>query len=241
MKNLKNLKAILPDYPSTMHLPYKPNTSRGDLVAPEQEVSVIFQSQEVEVTEKVDGANCGMALYEGHPVIRNSDHILAKGYFKDTPAKRQFLSVFNWFYKNQEKFEKLNESLGPVGVYGEWLIAQHGLEYDNLPDWFVAFDVYDYEAHQFVCTKQARSALLEAGFTVVPQLHYGKLNDFEQLELLANGTSNFTSKGPREGVYVKVSNDSWITDRFKMVRQGFVQGALWDFKKLKKNKVGLQR
>jgi hypothetical protein len=232
---VKHLKKILPDYPRTQHIPWKPNTARGDLVAPERECSILFTSDKVSVEEKVDGAQCGMALYEGHPVIRNSDHILAKGYVKETPAKKQFASVFNWFYKYQERFEKLNDLAGPVGVYGEWMVAQHGLEYDNLPELFIAFDLYDYESHQFLCSEQARLYLLAAGFTVVPQVFYGRLDNYEQLEDFANADSQFTTKGPREGVYVKVSDNQWITHRFKMVRQGFVQGSLWNHKQLKKN------
>jgi len=131
----------------------------------------------------------------------------------------------------------LNELAGPVGVYGEFLVAQHGLEYDNLPDWFMAFDLYDYKNQKFIASHIARNMLLEANFTVVPQLFFGKVESFEQLEALANAESEFTTKGPREGVYVKVSDDWWVTDRFKMVRQGFVQGGLWDQKQLKKNVV----
>ncbi len=234
---MKHLKKILPDYPRTRHLPWKPNTARGDLVATNIEIANVLKSDKVQVTEKVDGAQCGMALYEGHPVIRNSDHILAKGYVKETPAKKQFASVFNWFYKHQDRFEKLNQIAGPVGVYGEWMVAQHGLEYDNLPELFLTFDLYNYESGLFVAAARAREALLESGFTVVPQLYYGKLESLEQLEVLSNEPSPFTTKGPREGVYVKVSDDWWVTDRYKMVRQGFVQGALWDKKQLKRNAV----
>jgi len=237
---MKHLKKILPDYPRTRHLPWKPNTARGDLVATEKETNILFTSDKVQVTEKVDGAQCGMTLYEGHPVIRNSDHVLAKGYVKETPAKKQFASVFQWFYNHKKQFEKLNEIAGTVGVYGEWMIAQHGLEYDQLPDYFIAFDLYDYEEHQFIATQEARAALIAAGFVVVPELFYGTLENWEQLEILANQNSIFTTKGAREGVYVKVSDDRWVTDRFKMVRQGFQQGSLWDFKQLKKNAIGSQ-
>ncbi len=234
---MKHLKRILPDYPRTHHVPWKPNTARDDLVVTQDEFEIVFKSDRVSVEEKIDGAQCGMALYEGYPVIRNSNHILSKGYVKETPAKKQFASVFNWFYKHKDRFEILNNLAGPVGVYGEWMIAQHGMEYDKLPDWFMAFDLYDYEARQFVCTEKAREVLVESGFSVVPQLYYGRVESFEQLERLANEPSSFTTKGPREGVYVKVSDEWWVTDRFKMVRQGFKQGGLWDKKQLKKNKV----
>jgi len=69
MKNLKNLKKILPDYPRTKHVPFKANAARDDLLATDQEIACIFTSDKVQVTEKMDGSNCGMALYEGHPAI----------------------------------------------------------------------------------------------------------------------------------------------------------------------------
>jgi len=234
---MKHLKAILPDYPRTRHVPWKPNCARGDLVATAEESAQLLQSSNISVEEKIDGANCGMALYEGEAVIRNHNHVLRKGYFKDTPAKMQFASVFNWFYEHKELFEKLNDLAGPVGVFGEWMVAQHGLEYDRLPSLFIAYDLYDYEAKNFVASPLARDYLNRAGFVLVPQLHYGPLTDYAQLEELANQPSPFTTTENREGVYIKVSDEHWITHRFKMVRQGFVQGKLWDENKLKKNRM----
>ncbi|RDJ35000.1 MAG: hypothetical protein DWQ19_09200 [Crenarchaeota archaeon] len=233
---MKEFKKILPDYPRTEHFPWKPNTSRDDLVASREEAAVVFISNDVEITEKVDGAQCAMALYEGHPVIRNSNHILAKGYVKDTPAKKQFASIFNWFYENKHKFEKLNELIDNVGVYGEWMVAQHGLEYDCLPDKFIAFDLYNYQTKEFVCSKIARQLMEESGFVTVPLLYYGRIYSYDQLEAWANESSPFTTRGKREGIYIKVNDKRWVKQRFKMVRQGFVQGSLWDHKKLKKNK-----
>lgn len=230
------LKKITPDYPRTRHVPWKPNAARDDLVASYDEFRPAFLSDNVEVTEKIDGANCGMALYKNEPIIRNHNHILRKGYVKETPAKKQFASVFNWFYDNKEKFEALNE-YGPFSVYGEWMVAQHGLEYNKLPSWFIVFDLYNHEVGKFVAPQLARRIIVDCGFEIVPQLYFGKLKNFEQLEELANQPSLFTDKANREGIYIKVSDDSWIEHRFKMIREGFVQGSLWDIKKIKKNQV----
>jgi hypothetical protein len=235
MKPFASEKLILPEYPRTRHLPWKPNTVRGDLVASEQESSVIFNGNAV-IEEKIDGANSGMARYNGQPIIRNREHILRKGYFKDTPAKKQFGSIWNWYYQNEKKFIKLEKLAGTVSVYGEWMIAQHGINYDALPDWFVAYDLYDYEAGKFINPVIGRSLLDQAGFTLVPILACGQIQDFAQLEQLANAVTPFAADTLCEGVYVKVSEGNWITDRFKMVRQGFVQGALWS-DKLNKNSL----
>jgi len=73
---------ILPQYPRTRHLPYNPNAKRDDLVVTDNEADVIFTSDRGSVEEKVDGANCGMTIVEGHPLIRNHNHVLKKGFHK---------------------------------------------------------------------------------------------------------------------------------------------------------------
>lgn len=227
---------MLPDYPRTLHLPWKANASSDDKVATERECKSIFTSPTVAVQEKVDGASCGMCLNGENALIRNRNHILSKGYNKQTPAKAQFARVWNWFYENIHLLQALNEQ-GPYSVYGEWLYAQHGLEYDLLPSLFVTYDVYDYEAEKYVCPVESIRILTECGFAVVPQLHLGPVASWEQLEELANQPSPFTTKGNREGVYLKVSDGRYVTDRFKMVRADFKQGALWSESVINRNKV----
>jgi len=229
-------KKVLPDYPSVKHLPWKPNVSRDDKIVSEEEAAVIFQGHDVYVEEKIDGANCGMAKVRNFPIIRNIDHILRKGYTKPTPAKIQFRPIWNYYYDNESRFDKLNETLGPVSVYGEWMVARHGLEYDQLPDWFVAYDVYDYDRHEMIDPQEGRTALQACGFSVVPLLAINPTS-YEELEALCQQPSEFTTLGLREGIFVKVGDGKRVTHSFKMVREGFVQGALWDKKKLNKNRL----
>lgn len=236
--SLASDKLIVPEYPRTRHVPHNPNMGVGDVCAFLKEAQVIFDCPTVSVSEKVDGANCGMALLNNEPIIRNREHILRKGYVKDTPAKKQFASVFNWFYENITKFKLINELYdGTLAVYGDWLLAQHGLEYDLLPAYFVTYDLYDPEAGQFIETQLARKLLKAAEFEVVPELHYGAIKDYDFLQEFLNQPSPFTTKGMREGIYLKLDNSKWVTDRFKMIRPGFVQGALWDANIIKKNQL----
>lgn len=235
MKPFAREKSILPEYPRTLHLPHKPNASTDDYVASPEDAKVIFE-QSCVVQEKIDGANCGMALVDGNAVIRNREFILCKGYKKDTPAKKQFASVFTWFYDNRDKFEKLAETHPTVSVFGEWMVAQHGIFYDKLPSWFVTYDLYDYERHLFVDPKEAQVALSSAGFATVPLLLDGAISSYDQLEALCNQPSPFTTTAAREGVYVKVRTDKGF-NRFKMVRQGFIRGEHWSQDKLNKNRL----
>lgn len=219
-----SFKDVLPEYPATRHLPWKPN-NKGDKLATLQEAAVIFDGERTCVQEKIDGANCGMAYLNGHPVVRNRTKILRKGQEMKNPSQAQFASSWNWMHQNKSMFDVLDEH-GPYSVYGEWMIQQHGMEYDALPEWFIAFDVYDWEKDHYIDPKKADNILRACGFSVIPTLLYGKLDSYETLEELANGPSIFTLGAKREAIIVKVSNGESITTKFKMVRQGFEQGCL---------------
>jgi hypothetical protein len=231
---------ILPEFPRMKHLPFKPNTVRGDLVATVDELNPNIEWGTLVIEEKVDGACVGMAFVDGEPIIRNRNHILRKGYVKDTPAKKQFASIWGWFYENKKKFQRLND-LGTFSVYGEWMIQQHGMFYDRLPDWFIAYDLFDWEADGFLDSLVSRKYLEECGFSIAPLLHKTSfhktlcLDHYEtRLEMLSNGKTDLASDSMREGVVVKISDGENQVCRFKMVRQGFVQGGLFG-EELKKN------
>lgn len=236
MKDFSEQKRMLPEYPRTLHIPHKANAARNDLLANETEVQILFDEDHVYVEEKVDGANCGMVLGpDGHPIVRNSEHILVKGYDKKkTPAKKQFAPVWTWFYDNLARFQRL-QNIGPLSVYGDWMVMQHGMVYDALPDWYLTYDLYNYEEGQFLDSAVSRQLLAEAGFAVVPLRHQGPIQSWEHLVTLAEMPSVYANGTPGEGVYIKVGNGRWTTHRYKMVRQGFQQGSLF-CDELKKNK-----
>jgi hypothetical protein len=205
-------------------------------VASETEASVIF-GENVIVEEKIDGASVGMTVLGGEPLIRNRDHILRKGYHKKTAAKQQFASIWNWWYERRKMFDELAEA-GPYSVYGEWCVAQHGIYYDKLPNWFIPYDVYNHEKDFFLPPLVARSLLSEIGLGPCPALfdHNG-IESYETLARWSNKPSVWTSGSLVEGVYLKVYDDEKITHRFKMVRPDFTRGALWHPKEMTKNKL----
>ena len=234
-KVFQSEKLILPAFPRTPHLPYKPNTEVSDYVSTAEDCAIIFKSL-INIEEKIDGASVGMTLHNGHPIIRNRDHILRKGYFKATAAKQQFASIWTWFYKNQYKFEKLSE-IGPFSVYGEWCIAAHGIKYTKLPDWFIVYDVYDYEKQYFIAPNHARTILYDCEFHLPRLLQRGEFEGNEaELESMTKLTSEF-SDDQIEGIYIKVFDKDKITHRFKMVRSDFRRGQFWNPKKITKNMV----
>ena len=175
-----------------------------------------------------------MALVDGHPVIRNRNHILNKAFTqRRTAAKMQFASIFNWAYQNLEKLQVL----AGYSIYGEWMYALHGLPYTHLPSYFITYDLYDYEQQQFIEPAIARDMLVKAGFEVVPLLYHGTIRSYEDLEELTHGESAYAPGQEREGVYVKVGDGKYITHRWKMVRTDFVQGSQWNESVITRNKL----
>lgn len=228
-------KLILPSFPRTPHLPCSTNLDTGDIVASNEEIAPIFTGL-VNIEEKIDGASVGMTTLEEYPLIRNRDHILRKGYFKDTSAKKQFSSIWTWFYKNKKRFAKLKDA-GPYSIYGEWCVAQHGIYYTKLPDWFIAYDIFDYEKKYFLSPVLARQILSDCGFATPTLFHQGMFDQSEmELVELSNLRSEYT-EGKLEGIYIKVYDDNKILQRFKLVRSDFERGAFWNHKKMKRNEV----
>lgn len=244
-------KEIAPRFVRTKHLPLEPNAQRDDLIAHADEASVVYfpnglayepGTLSITVEEKVDGANCGVTFNRvtGEPILRNRSHILAKGYGrKETPAKKQFAAIWNWWYENEYKVKELSKLLGFVPtIYGEWLYARHTISYDRLPDYFVAFDVYRPEDACFLAPKIYRTALEEVGISVVPLVAQSN-NGFSPSELIEfrNQPSPFSSTETREGIYLKVDDGQRIINRFKMVRPNFITDNDWNDKELIKNKL----
>lgn len=248
-------KDVLPEYPSVLHLPWHPN-AKGDRIATLQDVEPIFESKNVYIQEKIDGANCGMTFLDGHPVVRNRTKILRKGQELKNPSQKQFASAWNWMHERKDRFERLDDA-GPYSVYGEWMIQQHGMIYDALPEWFIAYDLYDYEKQHFLDPAKANKILLSCGFQVIEMDFIGSYTAFltgflggetpdnfedlcvaagDQIKWNSNLKSNFAIDSKREGTIVKVSDGEWITDRFKMVRQGVDQGCLLT-DEIKRNKL----
>lgn len=242
-KNLWEDKEFwLPKFPRTFHLPIEPNASRDDLIAPPDSLEIL-KDHSLVVEEKVDGANVGISVYKGEPLIRNRNHILNKGYGrKDTPAKKQYAPLWNWFYANMDKFAEAEKLLGfTPAIYGEWLYARHTIEYDKLPDWFIAYDIYDPEGRYFLGPDYYRDILSTAGFSVVPKVAWGPVAA-EELLMLRDEQSEFSSTSQREGLYLKTTSEYFqfgqkCGKRLKMVRNAFITDDHWNNKLLVTNKV----
>jgi ATP-dependent RNA circularization protein (DNA/RNA ligase family) len=211
-------KLILPEFPSTPHITVR-------------ELKELMKTHDVSFEEKLDGANCGMALYDGEAIIRNRKHILRKGYKKGTKAKDQFLGVWGWFYDHKKMFEDLAE-YGSLSMYGEWLAYTHVVHYDGLPSLFIAYDLYDWENKRFL-TCSERDFILNALDVYQPVGYNQSILDNYNTELSA-----FSSSEQIEGVYCRARSRDNLTleTRYKLVRDGFKQ-IEWLDSPIQKNKL----
>lgn len=198
----------------------------------------------VVIEEKVDGANSGISVINDQLLLQSRGHYLTGGY-----REKHFDLFKTWAYtKTPEFIELLGER---YILYGEWLFAKHTMYYDNLPHYFMEFDILDLETNLFLSTKKRREMLSNYPFIFsVKVLFEGIIEDKNQLyELMGKShfiTDNFiqnleiSAKGldiekikketnltqDMEGLYIKVEDGDSCTERYKFVRDTFLQNIL---------------
>ena len=201
-------------FPHTPHLAWLgEGQPRDDKVLAPHDAGELL-SQEVVVEEKVDGANLGFSVDE-HGALRAQNrgtyHSLEGGHGQWKPLRR-------WV---QARTHALAEALFPdLILFGEWCYAVHSIRYTRLPDWFLAFDVYDRASGEFWSIDRRDALASGLGLAVVPRLGAGRF-DLPQLEALPCGSR--LADGPAEGLYVRHDAGERLAARAKLVRREFVQ------------------
>lgn len=117
-------------------------------------------------------------------------------------------------------FDTLGEHLI---LFGEWCAARHSVAYDNLPDWFLVFDVYDRSTGRFWITSRRDALARCLGLSMVPVLSRDRTS-LARLESLVQSAESRFRRGPVEGIVVRGESLEWLTARAKLVRPDFVQG-----------------
>ncbi|KAI0756125.1 ATP dependent DNA ligase [Daedaleopsis nitida] len=177
----------------------------------------------VMVTEKVDGANMGFSLSADRTqiVVQNRSHYVS-------PASHaQFRRLGLWVERHRAG---LVQVLGrdPLFaqryvLFGEWLAATHAIAYSRLPDWFMAFDLYDRSLGRWADRRTLEALLEGTEIRMVPVVHEGRMLSEEELRTAVLQPSRFYDS-PLEGVYVKVERAGRVVARGKVVRADFISG-----------------
>ena len=201
-------------FPHTAHLAWLgPGKPRDDKVLSAHEARELL-AHEVVVEEKVDGANLGFSVGDDGSLRAQN-----RGSYIDLVAPPgQWRPLQRWLSMRRAALEK---ALGPdLMLFGEWCYAVHTVRYTRLPDWFLAFDVYDRSRAEFWDVARRNELVRTLGAEVVPQLARGRVT-LERLERWCD--SSALTDGPAEGIYVRGERAGRLVARAKLVRPEFVQ------------------
>ncbi len=218
-------------FPHTPHLAWFGDGSpRDDKVLSSAEAHSILAG-EVIVEEKLDGANLGFSIGSaGRLRVQN------RGQYLTTPYSGQFSRLTSWFGMHEQA---LTEALGSnLILFGEWCAARHSLNYENLPDWFLAFDVYDTRTGKFWNTSRRDQLAAEASIALTPSIFKGKTSLGVLESLILQGRSRFRN-GSLEGIVVRKEYGDWLVARVKLVHPEFTQNITehWSRRGIKWNRM----
>jgi hypothetical protein len=167
------------------------------------------------IEEKVDGANSAISFdAAGTLILQSRGHVLSGG-----PRERQFDLFKRW--ANARSSELWNLRGSRYILYGEWLYARHSIPYDQLPHYFLEFDILDREADVFLSTERRHALLAGTPIVSVPVLACGV---YERFDILI-GSSRLAPGETMEGLYIKWEQDGRVCGRYKFVRRSFTQAV----------------
>ena len=200
-------------FPRTPHLVWLgQDEARDDKVLSAGEARELLDGN-VLVEEKVDGANVGLSLADTGIRAQNRG-----AYVERETCHPQFKPLFRWLDVHRHALTDALES--NLILFGEWCYAVHSVRYTRLPDWFLAFDVYDRHCDEFWSATRRNELIDRIGLARVPQIAQGRFTVPELIQML--GPSQ-VSDGPAEGVYVRREDRDRLIARAKVVRPEFVQ------------------
>lgn len=215
-------------FPSTPHLALLSSVEvRDDKVMLDVERHDFLQ-QELTVEEKVDGANLGISFdSEGNIRAQN------RGAYLHLPSTGQWKKLADWLAPRTDIFfEKL---IDRYILFGEWCYAQHSVNYDRLPDWFLGFDIYDRKTNRFFSCDRRDIIFRAIGVFQVPKIDRGHFTVSKLRELLSQSQ---LGEKPAEGLYLRNDQEDWLVQRAKLIRPTFIQSVEqhWSHSDIKPNK-----
>jgi ATP-dependent RNA circularization protein (DNA/RNA ligase family) len=208
-------------FPRTPHLAWLGDAvPRGDKLLSVSEARDLLAA-DVAVEEKLDGANLGISVGTDEKLRAQN-----RGQYVSPTALGQFKNLTRWMDLHEYP---LADALGTnLILFGEWCAARHSLHYDNLPDWFLVFDVFDRSVSRFWSTSRRNGLACKLGLSVVPTLLHGRTS-LQTLKSLLESTLSQFGRGPVEGIVIRKETRDWLMMRAKLVRAEFVQeiGEHW--------------
>lgn len=202
------------------------------------------------VEEKLDGANAALSFGSAGEL-----RLQSRGHFLTGGRRERHFDLFKVWARTHRA--ALGERLGDrFVVYGEWLYARHTIFYDELPHYFIEFDVLDRHHGRFLTTPERESLLAGLPVRSAPVLATGSLAELGPLDRLVRRSIYRSSRwrerlveaatGPSaepgvdlertlaqgdttdlaEGLYIKAEGARGVEGRFKLVRASFSTAVL---------------
>lgn len=220
-------------FPSTPHFSISMiGDVRNDKLLEGSVQKEIFKNELI-IEEKIDGANLGISFNsEADIILQNRGSILRPPYLGQWKPLEKWLSL---------KKDMLFDTLGDRYIlFGEWCYAMHSIHYTSLPDYFLAFDVYDKQLNKFISFAQRNELIRAIDIFSVPFIEkgfysLGDLPNFIKKSLYSNSIA--------EGIYIRGSNPNETFFRAKIVRDDFTQNITqhWSSKNITKNILRLHK
>ncbi|KAJ3020487.1 UNVERIFIED_CONTAM: hypothetical protein HDU68_010158 [Siphonaria sp. JEL0065] len=210
-------------YPRTRHLFDLGAASRDDLILDDLSrfLNNTDPSLKLAIEEKIDGANMGFRINpEEDPtkiICQNRTHVVTSS------SHIQFQGLSAWIFRNQDALQMLLEG-GKMILFGEWMVARHSVSYDLLPDYFVAFDLYDVKEGKFLSRARFDEVLEGTRIAQVPRVSFKAPLTKDGLLGMIQEQSAFSSKERREGLVVRLDGVEWMEHKGKIVRADFICG-----------------
>lgn len=197
-----------PKYNRTFHFPFSKGATNDDKIA--SNISSVIGS-EIIITEKLDGSNtsleangCFARTHSGPPVHPSFDG----------------LKALHASIKHKIPVE--------TQLFGEWCFAKHSIFYNDLPSYFMIFNVRDMKNNSWSSWEEVELWAKEIEVNTVPVLFKGKVNSEIELQKMIESFMIQPSKcgGIIEGVVVRVAYDfeeqCFSNNVFKYVRANHV-------------------
>lgn len=195
-------------YPKTYRILVPEVDVKGKHYLSDEEVKLLLAG-EVSIQEKIDGANVG--------IIRTKDgfRLQKRGGLVGESEHEQFGAFKAW---SQLNYDKLIQIPKDTVIFGEWCYATHTIFYNKLPDWFLAFALYNYKTDTYAKRDELVDFCISSGLCCVPEIARGHFKKTELFKLIPD-VSNFGEE-KSEGIVVWKMKDG---SRGKLVRAEFVK------------------
>lgn len=216
-------------FPSTPHLLFaSEDVSRSDKLLSEEKKELLL-SNPITIEEKIDGANLGISFSRSGDILLQN-----RGQYLLAPYLGQWEKLPAWLDIYQDRlFDVLEDR---YILFGEWCYARHSIYYTALPNWFVAFDIYDMREKKFFSVQRRNEMVERMGLEVVPLIKHGRFA-VSDIPLLLRKSKY--SDSLCEGLYFRFDVDGWLNVRAKYVRGSFSQTIErhWTNGPLQKNRI----